>query len=84
MCMVIYSSTCTNIFLIQILFSLIFLNKFLKICFIILLYTGSMLLKKHLYETRYVISYMQAHNYELYKQDYEMTEWGYFFDIAPH
>lgn len=83
MCMVIYSSTC-NIFLIQILFSLIFLNKFLKICFIILLYTGSMLLKKHLYETRYVISYMQAHNYELYKQDYEMTEWGYFFDIAPH
>lgn len=84
MCMVIYSSTCTNIFLIQILFSLIFLNKFLKICFIILLYTGSMLLKKYLYETRYVISYMQAHNYELYKQDYEMTEWGYFFDIAPH
>lgn len=27
---------------------------------------------------------MQAHNYELYKQDYEMTESGYFFDIAPH
>lgn len=83
MCMVIYSSTC-NIFLIQILFSLIFLNKFLKICFIILLYTGSMLLKKYLYETHYVISYMHAHNYELYKQDYEMTELGYFFDIAPH
>lgn len=61
MCMVIYSSTC-NIFLIQILFSLIFLNKFLKICFIILLYmyTGSMLLKKYLYETHYVISYMHA------------------------
>lgn len=47
-------------------------------------FTGSMLLKKYLYETRYVISYMQAHNYELYKQDYEMTESGYFFDIAPH
>lgn len=59
MCMVIYSSTC-NIFLIQILFSLIFLNKFLKICFIILLYAGSMLLKKYLYETHYVISYMHA------------------------
>lgn len=27
---------------------------------------------------------MQAHNYELYEQDYEMTESGYFFDIAPH
>lgn len=59
MCMVIYSSIC-SIFLIQILFSLIFLNKFLKICLIILLYTGSTLLKKYLYETRYVISYMHA------------------------
>lgn len=65
-------------------FSLIFKNKFLKICLIILLYTGSTLLKKYLYETRCVISYMQAHNHELYKEDYEMTESGYFFDIAPH
>lgn len=59
MCMVIYSSIC-SIFLIQILFSLIFFNEFLKICLIILLYTGSTLLKKYLYETRYVISYMHA------------------------